>query len=154
MATELKPGMFLKLAAEINAEAQIRSRKALTELALVVEKQAKLNASSGTHKYGTKTPAHPGTGPAIISGNLRRSITHTPIKEVGLALETLVGTGIGFPAPYGSHTPANKYGFYLETGLKNGTTYPFLGPALKFAVGVPAALIYAKNFGTGWKKVF
>lgn len=153
MATELRPGVFMKLAAELAAETQVRSLRALGELAQIVEKQAKINASSGAHKYGTKTPAVPGTGPAVISGNLRRSITHSPVRLVGPAWETLVGTAVGFPAPYGSRTPANKYGFYLETGLRNKVKYPFLGPALKFAMGPPAMLVYAKNFGSGWKKV-
>lgn len=90
----------------------------------------------------------------MISGNLRRAITHTPVRTVGPdTLEMLVGTAIGFPAPYGSRTPANRYGFYLEiTGVgPHKNRYPFLQPAFKFSMGVPARLIYAKNFGYGWK---
>jgi hypothetical protein len=152
MASELKPGAFLKLFAELDAEATRRSVKTLTELALTVEKQAKINASNGAHKYGTPTPARPGEGPAVISGNLRRAITHTSVRTTATGFEVMVGTAVGFPSTYGSKTPAGKYGYYLEVkGLVNGAKYPFLQPAFKFTMGVPAQLIYAKNFGTGWK---
>jgi hypothetical protein len=145
--------MVATIVAGIKAEASVRTRIVLEPLALIIERQAKINASTGAHKYGTPTPARPGTGPAIISGNLRRSITHSPITFVNGGWETKVGTAIGFPAPYGSKTPANKYGFYLETGLRNGTTYPFLVPAFKFGTGVPADLLYQSVYGAGWKKI-
>lgn len=150
---EWRPGMVTTIVVGVKAEASERTRIMLEPLALVIERQAKINASSGAHAYGTPTPARPGTGPAIISGNLRRSITHSPITFVNGAWETKVGTAIGFPAPYGSRTPANKYGFYLETGLRNGSTYPFLVPAFKFGVGVPADLIYHAAYGGNWKKI-
>lgn len=156
MVTELRTGTFEKIMTEIEAGGRVRARMALLELALVVEKQAKINARSGSHKYGTPTPARPGTGPAVISGNLRRSITHEPIVRTGNDYSIKVGTAIGFYPHYGgaaSRTPANKYGYYLETGLRNGTTYPFLMPAFKFAVGVPAQLIYNRVFGTGWTTI-
>jgi hypothetical protein len=154
MAKELKPGDFVKLCSEIAAESRLRSVRALTEIGLNIEKQAKLNASNGSHKLGTRTPAMAGEGPAVISGNLRRAITHTPVRTVGAdTLEMLVGTARGFPAPYGQRVPANVYGFYLEvTGVGPArVTFPFLQPAFKFTMGVPAKLIYAKNFGYGWK---
>lgn len=151
MEQEYKPGMFAEMSAKLGAEADRRTRVALEPLANLVERQAKINASNGAHKLGTPTPARPGEGPAVISGNLRRSITHSPIKRVGDAWETRVGTAIGFPAPYGKkRTPANEYGYALETGLKNGTKFPFLLPAFKFAVGVPARQIYEAAYGSTW----
>lgn len=154
MATELRPGTFTKIFTELNAEGRARGKAALTELALVVEKQAKINATSGAHKYGTPTPARPGSGPAVISGTLRRSITHTPVIYVGSGFECRVGMGKGFYPSYGKRkTTSSKYAFYLETGLKNGTKYPFLLPAYKFAMGVPAKLIYGKAFGAAWRTV-
>jgi hypothetical protein len=153
VATELRPGVFAKLVGELDAEAKIRAQKGLTSLALVVEKQAKINARVGSHKYRTPTPARPGTGPAVISGTLRRSITHTPVVMEAGALTTRVGMGAGFFPPYGSsRTPSSKYALYLETGLRNGTTYPFLRPAFKFAIGVPADLIWREVFGAGWRQ--
>lgn len=155
MATEVRRGTFAKLFVQLDEETKIRAKAALTELALVVEKQAKINASSGAHKYGTKTPARPGTGPAVISGTLRRAITHTPVTFTGGEFSCFVGMGVGFYPKYGgltSRTPANKYAMYLEkTGLRNGARYPFLIPAFKFAMGVPARLIYQEAFGKGWR---
>lgn len=152
MATELEPGVMTAVFAKLVAEGDNRSRLALEPLAAAVEKQAKLNASSGAHKYGTPTPAFKGSGPSVISGTLRRSITHTPIKLGAEGWETKVGLGVGFYAPYGSaksKTPSSKYGFYLETVWD----YPFLIPAFKFAMGVPARLIYEEIYGKNWKRV-
>lgn len=148
---ELRPGVFLRVFTEIEREGQIKTRTVLTRLALVIERQAKINASVGAHKRGTPTPASPGTGPAVISGTLRRSITHTTAVFTGRGWETKVGTAVGFNPPYG-RTPANKYGYYLENGLKNGTTYPFLMPAYRFGLTVAPAL-YQQVFRPGWRGV-
>lgn len=133
-------------------EGQLKTRRVLTQLALAVERQAKINASVGAHKRGTKTPASPGTGPAVISGTLRRSLTHSPVVFTGGGWETKVGTAVGFTPPYG-RTPSNKYGFYLETGLKNGSVYPFLKPAYDFGVRVVAPQLYQAVFRPGWPRI-
>jgi hypothetical protein len=149
VATEYEPGMIATMCNGIDAEAKTRTRVALEPLANLVERQAKINVSSGAHRYGTPTPAVRGTGPAVISGNLRRSITHSPIRAIADGWETKVGTGVGFYPPYGStkRTPANKYGLYLETVWD----YPFLVPAFKFAVGVPAQTVYRAIYGSTWR---
>jgi len=144
--------MFIRLFAEIDKAAQVKSRRVLTQLALVVERQAKINASVGAHARGTPTPARPGTGPAVISGTLRRSISHSPVIFNGGGWETKVGTAVGFTPPRGK-TPANLYGLYLETGLKNGATYPFLKPAFDFGVRVAAPQLYAAVFRPGWPRI-
>jgi len=146
---ELRPGTFTRLFAEIDREAQLKARRVLTATALAVERQAKINASVGAHKRGTKTPASPGTGPAVISGTLRRALSHSPVTFTGKGWETKVGTAVGFTPPYG-RTPANKYGFYLETGLKNGATYPFLKPAADFGMRIVAPQLYRAAFRVGW----
>lgn len=155
MATELRPGVFTQLFTQLDVETKARARTGLTQLALVVEKQAKINARVGSHKYRTPTPASPGTGPAVISGTLRRSITHTPVIWSGVGWETRVGMAAGLYPPYGNskRTPSSKYALYLETGLRNGDKYPFLRPALVFAIGVPAELIWREVFGAGWRQI-
>lgn len=155
MATELKPGVMTAVFSRLAVEGNTRTRVALEPLALLIEKQAKINASSGSHPYGTPTPASPGTGPAIISSTLRRSITHSPIRVIADGWETRVGMGIGSYPGYGRGlVPANKYGYYLEIeGLRNGDKYPFLIPAFQFAMGVPAMLIYNEVYGRTWARV-
>ncbi|MEV4438524.1 hypothetical protein AB0K09_05795 [Streptomyces sp. NPDC049577] len=148
---ELHPGLFSRLFAEITSEGQVKTRRVLTQLALAVERQAKTNASVGSHPRGTPTPASPGTGPAVVSGTLRRSITHTPVAPSGTGWETKVGTGVGFTPPYG-RTPASRYGLYLETGLKNATTYPFLYPAYRFGIATVAPQLYAAAFRGPWPR--
>ncbi|MFF4644992.1 hypothetical protein [Streptomyces sp. NPDC001389] len=149
---ELRPGLFTSLFAEISADGQLKSRTFLTQLANAIERQAKINASSGSHKRGTPTPASPGTGPAVISGTLRRSITHSPVALTGTGWETKVGTGAGISPPYG-RTPASRYGLALETGLRNGVTYPFLKPAYRFGITTVAPQLYASIYRAGWPRI-
>lgn len=148
---ELRPGVFTRLFAEVERDAQLKARRVLLQLALAIERQAKINASTGSHPRGTKTPASPGTGPAVVSGTLRRSISHSPVIFNGGGWECKVGTAVGFTPPRG-RTPANLYGLYLETGLKNGATYPFLKPAFEFGVRVVAPQLYATAFRSGWPR--
>ena len=149
---DLRPGDFTTIFARLNEQGQVRGRIALEPVALAIERQAKINASVGYHKPRTPTPAQPGTGPAVISGTLRRSITHSPFVRNGTGWETKVGTGVGFTPPYG-RTPANKYGLYLETGLRNGARYPFLVPAYQFVIRTVAPALFTAAYGAGWKRV-
>lgn len=179
MAVEASPGVWQALFRDLEQQARGKGKALLTDLATAIEKQAKTNASSGAHRYGTKTPASPGRGPAVISGNLRRSITHEPVAELGLGhWRTRVGTGVGFYPSYGgsSRTPANKYGYYLEHGLRGGghgrsgehvlervtshatgagATYPFLGPAFRHVTTIGADALFRAVYGErAWKRVF
>ncbi|MFK0222239.1 hypothetical protein ACIQWN_29115 [Streptomyces vinaceus] len=149
---ELRPGMFTALFTEISAAGQLKSKTFLTQLANAIERQAKTNASNGAHKRGTPTPASPGAGPAVISGTLRRSLTHSPIVPFGIGWETKVGTALGVSPPYG-RTPASQYGKALEQGLRNGATYPFLGPAYRFGMTVVAPQLYASIYRAGWPRI-
>lgn len=163
MPTEVRPGVFAAIFARVDAAGVTRARLALAPLAQAIERQAKINASNGAHRYGTPTPARPGEGPARISGNLARSITHSPITRTAEGWETKVGTAVGFHPPYPrrsrdggppKRTPANKYGYYLErTGLRNGARYPFLGPAARFGADIAAPTIFKAAYGTGWARV-
>lgn len=149
---ELRPGVFTRVFAEVSRESQVKARRVVTALALAVERQAKINASVGSHQRGTRTPAQPGTGPAVVSGTLRRSITHSPVVFTGHGWETKVGTAVGLTPPHG-RTPSNKYGLYLEAGLKNGSTYPFLKPAVEFGMRVVAPQLYRTAFRVGWPRI-
>lgn len=149
---ELRPGAFLRVFAEIDAAAQAKCRTVLGQIALAAERQAKINASSGAHKRGTKTPARPGSGPAVVSGTLRRSITHTAVTKSATGWECKVGTGVGFTPPYGK-VPSTRYGPILEKeGLRNGARYPFVEPACRFAMTIVAPTLYRTAFGGGWPR--
>jgi hypothetical protein len=160
MAQELEPGDFTIVFARLRDAGVRNAGKGLTALALVVEKQAKINASVGSHKYGTPTPARPGTGPAVISGNLRRSVTHDRVSRDATGnWVTRVGPAQGFFPPYPHHsrsggapkrTSADKYGFYLETGLRNGAKFPWLKPAAEFAARTAEPIIAAALAASLW----
>lgn len=151
---ELRPGVFSAIFAKIQTEGNMRSRLSLEPLASAVEKQAKINASNGRHKYGTPTPARPGLGPAVISGNLRRSVGHTPIAKDANGWMTKVGPRRGFTPPYGKNpTDAARYGYFLETGLRNGAKYPWLKPAAEFTTKTAATVIFTEKYGEAWRIV-
>lgn len=162
MPTEVRAGVFSAVFARVDAAGVTRARLALAPLAQAIERQAKINASNGAHRYGTPTPAMRGEGPARISGNLVRSITHSPIIRTASGWETRVGTAVGFYPPYPrrsrsggppKRTPANRYGYILEHGLRNGARYPFLTPAAKFGVEIAAPSIFKAMYGTGWARI-
>jgi hypothetical protein len=127
------------------------ARAGLIGTADAVVKQAKINASNGRHAYGTPTPASPGQGPAVISGTLRDSIVRTAVIRAAYGWETKVGLRPGQVPPYRrrGRTESSKYGLYLETGLKNGTTYPFLKPATQLA-SIQASVAFGRAFTAGW----
>ena len=91
----------------------------LGQVALAVEREAKLNAvEGGTHKRGTLTPAQPGGGPARITGALQRSI-HTEVRQGFGSYEATVG-------------PSMVYARQVELGggrWKSGVKYPYMIPA-------------------------
>jgi hypothetical protein len=159
MSGELRPGVFTALFSRIAVEAQGKAAAALAVIGTGVERQAKINASTGSHPYGTPSPARPGTGPARISGTLVRSITHTDPVLDAFGWSMKVGTAAGlYPtyrtlsgATFTSKVPSSKYGYYLEVkGTRNGARYPFMQPAVDFATRQIAALAYQKIFGAPW----
>ena len=89
---------------------------AITVTGLAVERQAKINANTGTHKKGE--PRSGGPGPNVVTGNLRRSITTTARSGFGTYIAEVSAT--------------MSYARHVELGGPNwkpGVTYPFLGPA-------------------------
>lgn len=152
MAEELAPGVLTALFTRLSAEGEVRGRVALVPVALAVERQAKINASNGQHKYGTPTPARPGNGPARISGTLVRSITHSAVSRTPTGWEVLVGTAVGLYPTYNRKTPANKYGRYLEIegAGRSRALYPFLGPAFHMVVHVSVYTIFREIYGQSW----
>jgi hypothetical protein len=150
MADELLPGVLSGRFVRVVASAEVRSAASLTAVALFIENRAKQNASSGAHSYGSHTASSPGSGPSVISGDLRRSITHTPVTPVGDDLQTRVGPASTPHTDYGHghrSTTSGKIGLYLETG-DHGVTYPFLKPAFDEAVGANAG-IWLSTFASG-----
>lgn len=133
MPNELRPGVFEALFTRLTARTAAAGAAALTSLALAVEREAKANLGRSSHPYGTRTPATPGGPPSLISGTLRRSVTHTRPTVTAAGAEVRVGVAAGFYPRYGrgKRTSSSRYGLYLETGLRGGQTYPFLRPAFR-----------------------
>lgn len=147
----MRPGVMEAVFAEVEAQIQVRGSLATEAVGSDIVAQAKRNASvAGRHARGTKTPASPGSGPAMISGTLRNAITRTAPKFEGDAWVVQVYVAAKRP-PYGT-TTADVYGAYLEKlGLRNGVTYPFLGPAGVTAGRAMAPVQFLKEFRGGWR---
>ena len=62
-----------------------------------------------------------GRGPRVRTGRLRSSLAYEITSEA-----------VGLVGRFGTNV---FYGFFLETGLRDGSTYPFLRPA------IPAAFV-------------
>ncbi|BFP50031.1 hypothetical protein KCMC57_63990 (plasmid) [Kitasatospora sp. CMC57] len=146
---ELTPAALRMILAKIERGARSGTRTGLVGVAKLIADQAKTNASSGSHAYGTPTPARPGSGPAQISGTLKSSITSTTPGPTGVGWEIRVGLAPGKSPPYrkGRGATSSKYGSYLENGLKNGTKFPFLKPATNL-VHIQADVAFRKAFQT------
>jgi hypothetical protein len=96
---------------------------ALTQAALAVERQAKLNANTGTHPRGKGHTPGTGPGPNKVTGDLQRSI-NTQVRY-------------GFGSYIATVGPSIIYARAVELGSprwKSGVRYPFLSTAVGYMV--------------------
>lgn len=153
----LEPGVPTAMFGKLDAEFRLRGRIALTEVADAIKRQAKINASSGKHAFGTPTPATPGTGPAIISRTLVNSLDRTAVTHQVFGYLCQIGTAANRTPSYPvgrKEKTSSKYGYILEViGCRNGALYPFLYPAAKFAFDHVAPIIYTEKYGTHWVRL-
>jgi hypothetical protein len=150
----LKPGVPTAMFARLDEQFKLRGRMPVAD---ALKRQAKLNATTGSHAYGTPTPS-PGdpVGPATISRTLVNSIDRSEVTREVFGYLIQVGTAVGHVTPYGgAHARAStRYGYILEVeGCRNGRKFPFLYPAFKFAVDHVAPVIYKEKYGTGWARL-
>lgn len=92
--------------------------------ALSIERQTKLNASTGVHPRGQGHLKGTGPGPNRVTGNLVNSI--------------VTETRYGFGSYVATVGPTAEYARALEFGnprWKSGVKYPFLIPAVGYLVG-------------------
>ena len=160
MSDLLRPGLLRHGIEHVTRTGLARNREALAALALVVERRAKKEAGAGgAHAPHTPTPATPGRGPAVVSGDLRRSITHTEPAPRGIGWTCRVGPASTPHRVYGGKRRASRargttsgvIGKALETGLRGGHKYPFLKPAADEA-GAAVVTTWAGVFRrSGWK---
>lgn len=122
---------FGKALQEMAARVDEGTRLAVQEGIVLMETQAKLNATSGKHKKGQPHIPGSGPGPNVVSGNLRRSITHTRPERRGVT---------GWYARMG---PTAVYGRAVELGLWQNPSakFPYIGPAVKWVTGGPLILV-------------
>lgn len=112
-------------------KADLATRQIVAKAAATVEREAKQNFS-GSHKRNE--PHSGGSQPNIVSGDLRRSITSTPVARTGVA---------SYTATVG---PTAVYGRRVELGWNGSAGYPYFNPAVKSArakFGALAASIWA-----------
>lgn len=139
-----------------------RAGVGLFSLAMAVLSRARERViSGGSHSYGTPTPASPGGGPAIISGQLRQSLAEEKIAEMPM-LTYRVGTQDTTRRPYkrskmsiggaGGKLGSAKTSTNATVGaaLELGMGYVFLKPAFEESTRDVEALFTAK-FAPPWE---
>ena len=119
--------MIIKNLAQVLAGLDLTEKKvsdaarfAIGMAAAEVERQAKKNANTGTHRSGVGHLPGTGPGPNVMTGNLRRSIYS----------QTKVGFGSVYVAEVGA---SMVYARAVEMGLpswKSGVKYPYMVPAV------------------------
>lgn len=114
---------FLAAVDKKNEQMRTATRLAVAKALHMIERRAKQNLALKTHKAGTPTPSGPGEPPALITGNLRRSISVTGPVAVG-------------PATWaGKVGPTAVYGRIQELGGQTARGYlparPYMDPALR-----------------------
>ena len=106
----------------------------------ICEAAAKLNVGEGgAHKAGTTTSASKGRGPAVVTGDLRRAVTHemtgAHTVRVGAADIPHRAEKAGWKAP---RATSGQIGGYVEEA-----GYPWLKPALDETVAVSEMAVTA-----------
>jgi len=102
---------------------EMAGQLALTQTALALERQAKLNANTGTHPRGQGHTPGTGPGPNKVTGTLQRSIS----TEVRYGFGSYIAT-VG---------PSVEYARAVELGSprwKSGVRYPFLSTAVGYMI--------------------
>lgn len=102
-----------------NAQIDAATRTATAKVLHLVERRTKEKLGEKSHQAGTPTPSQPGEPPALITGNLRRSIT---VKGPD---------ALGAGAYQGQVGPTAIYGRVQELGggPHNLPARPYLQPA-------------------------
>lgn len=116
MPHELRPGELRSILRSVDKAGVDFAQRSTEELGQQTERQAKLNANTGAHRKGERTSARKGAGPNVVTGNLRRNITHTHAAKEARGWFVKVGVAT-----------AARYARFVEVNLD----YPFLLPAAK-----------------------
>jgi|SRR5215831_2206281 len=104
---------FLAAADAKVAAMRVASRDATAKALHLIERRAKQKLGQKSHRPGTPTPANPGEPPALVTGNLRRSITVTGPEAIGPSMWK------------GQVGPTAVYGRIQELGgIARGRTLP------------------------------
>lgn len=82
----------------ISARMEAATQRATREVLHLIERRTKQRLAEKSHKRGTPTPSGAGEPPALITGNLRRSISVSGPEPMGLGVW---GGKVGPTAIYG-----------------------------------------------------
>lgn len=133
MGVEVDVSGLLRVFAQLPARIAVANHEAAEQAGLVYERFIKEQIRGG-HPKGTKTGATPGGPPQNITGNLRRSVTASPVKDEGFRATVEIG-------------PSASYGGYVEGGTEKMPAYPYTRPGAEKADEAVAAVVVA-----AWRK--
>jgi hypothetical protein len=126
--------------------ADAASREAVAKGGHLIEAEAKTKLSTYSHAKGTVTPSPAGGPPAIVSGQLRRSIKVTGPTRLG------AGSWESRTGPTAVHGRIQELGGATGRG---GATYlpprPYLGPALQHLISSGRlAEVFTQAWRSAW----
>jgi hypothetical protein len=131
VGVEVDVSGLLRVLHELPARVAVANHHAAAQAGLVYERFIKEEIRGG-HPKNTKTGATPGGPPQNITGNLRRSVTVSPVKDEGFAASVEIG-------------PSASYGGFVEGGTTRMPAYPYTRPGAQKAEdsGAVAAVVVA-----------
>jgi len=120
---------FTKKIGKLSNDARSKPKEAALKIGAAVERQAKINASTGSHKRGE--PHIPGTGPGPnrVTNLLRNSITSSG-RPLGFDKYQVV---VGPTAPYAKDVEFGVYSWKKKSdgsSFSPGEGYPYFKPAV------------------------
>lgn len=121
---------------KVTREADAASRVIVVKGAAMAESAAKKNFD-GSHAKGQ--PHVGGDKPNVVTGNLRRSITHDPVVRIGVAS---YGTRVGPTVIYGRRVELGYQGGGGGRGHQTTRPFPYFGPAVAATAAPLNALAY------------
>ena len=151
MPEQLGRGVLVGHLTRIREEAVALHRRAFEHWVAFTDRKANEHVrEGGSHPPGTPTPASHGHGPAVVTGDLGRSVRATAIEHAGDVLRARVGPAdvphrrksAGRRRGAHSSTPsAGQIGEYVEH-----MGFPFMAPTAKDAEH-EALRFWAEEFG-------
>lgn len=113
MAQLLTPQAVRSLFDRLRSDVEQNMTQAVQDGAAAMAAEARKDASVGSHRKGSRTPARRGsTGPSVVSGRLRAEVAASAVSRKGDSASATIGSR----AAYAKFVSAQGYQFLQPAG--------------------------------------